>query len=124
MLKIENKCLSDMVTRIQEDLEKQNMTQVCCMLIWFRVTGDLEDLQSFKNHAENFIDKIKYCEYQFQGNAKELCILGILYWKNRTTPNKTDKLFFNYSYQWGSLLTSADIQDMKNYCCKKKKPIL
>ena len=109
-----------MATGTQEDLEKQYMTRVRCMWIWFQVTGDLEDLKSFKNHAENYIDKIKYCEYQFQGNAKELCIFGILHWKNRTTPNNTDKLFFNYSYQWGSLLTSADVQVMKKYCRKEE----
>ncbi len=93
-----------MATGIQKDLEKQYVIQVRCMWIWLRVTGNVENLQSFKNHAENYIDKIKYCEYQFELKAKELFMLGILHWKNRTTPNSTDKFFSQLHLPMGKLI--------------------
>ncbi len=108
-----------METEVYENLEEQYPDKSRGRWIWFKIAGILEKLQSFKVHTESNTSMIAYCEYQFEKkNSNDLYFLGVLNWKDRTTPSNTDNFLLSYDNKWRSLYTSQDIQRMKNYCRK------
>jgi hypothetical protein len=79
------------------------------------------ELQIFESHAKDHEYKIEYYEYQFEEDQTHgLHLQGLLSWKNRTVPGKTQNFFSEYPRSaWGSLLDKEQIIKMKNYCRKK-----
>lgn len=112
--------LQVMAAAIPGNIEEKYNSQSRCTWIWFRVTEVLEKLECFKIYAENNIDKISYCEYQFEITLNtEVSVLGIIKWKKRTSPRDIQNFFINYNHKWGSLVTAEDIKIMKVRCCEK-----